>query len=389
MTDQELKTVFDSSSIKVGDHARIRRRGDTWWINIQVHRRQVRRSLKTTNKAEATKRALKIERGMVEGGLDLDRDKITLDEAIDAYDAFLVSEGRAPKTMTQYRHTFKLMRQVAREMSRSLLIQVDLSFVDRFRAVRADQGKAPKTIHTETTILRQVVNHVRRRNLLSHDPLAGFRLAKPKPSPQPCWTRDEVLQILAASRPPHKHVLELLAETGMRVGEAKHLTWADVVLTGPYPVVHIRPKDMWKPKTGDIRAVPLSPRAIQLLRAMPRHSKWVFTGSPRASDPHGVRQMSERRLLVYLKRLLARIGLPGHLHTFRHAFISHAASEGVPEAVIRSWVGHVDSQIIRLYMHIADRTSQGWMQRLHFTGKSPKDLVPSPVFESEEIDDAF
>jgi len=28
-------------------------------------------------------------------------------------------------------------------------------------------------------------------------------------------------------------------------------------------------------------------------------------------------------------------------------------------------VGHVDAQILRLYMHIADRTSQGWMQRLH------------------------
>ena len=59
------------------------------------------RSLETTNKAEATKRALKIERGMVEGSLDLDRDKITLDEAIEAYDAFLVSEGRAPKPMVE------------------------------------------------------------------------------------------------------------------------------------------------------------------------------------------------------------------------------------------------------------------------------------------------
>lgn len=37
----------------------------------------------------------------------------------------------------------------------------------------------------------------------------------------------------------------------------------------------------------------------------------------------------------------------------------------MPEAVIRSWVGHVSAEIIRLYMHIADRASQGWMQRLH------------------------
>ena len=69
-----------------------------------------------------TKRALKIERGMVEGNLDLGRDKITLVEAIDAYDAFLVCEGRAPRTLTQYRHTFKLMRQIATELGRPLRI---------------------------------------------------------------------------------------------------------------------------------------------------------------------------------------------------------------------------------------------------------------------------
>lgn len=287
MTDRKKNSDDDGSSIKVGDHARIWLRGDTWWINIQVHRRQVRRSLETTNKAEAKKRALKIERGMVEGNLDLDRDKITLVEAIDAYDAFLVSEGRAPWTLAQYRHTFKLMRQVATESGRPLLIQVDLSFVDRFRKLRAEQGKAPKTIHTETTILRQVVNHSRRRNLLSRDPLAGLRLAKPKPRPQPCWTRDEVQRILAASRPPHRHALELLAETGMRVGELKHLTWPDVAADGPHPVLHVRPKDGWKPKTGDIRAIPLSPRAVELLGSLPRHSKWVFTALPRPSDPKG------------------------------------------------------------------------------------------------------
>lgn len=28
-------------------------------------------------------------------------------------------------------------------------------------------------------------------------------------------------------------------------------------------------------------------------------------------------------------------------------------------------MGHVSAEIIRLYMHIADRASQGWMQRLH------------------------
>lgn len=89
------------------------------------------------------------------------------------------------------------------------------------------------------------------------------------------------------------------------------------MLEGPNPVLHVRPKDGWKPKTGDIRAIPLSPRAVELLGSLSRHSKWVLTAPPRPSDRKGQRQISERRLLLHLKRLLARIGLPGHLHTFR------------------------------------------------------------------------
>lgn len=35
-----------------------------------------------------------------------------------------------------------------------------------------------------------------------------------------------------------------------------------------------------------------------------------------------------------------------------------------PEATVRTWVGHVDRHIIRLYTHIADQDSQQKMLRL-------------------------
>ena len=37
---------------------------------------------------------------------------------------------------------------------------------------------------------------------------------------------------------------------------------------------------------------------------------------------------------------------------------------GVPEAVVRAWVGHVDRDIMKLYTHIAAADSQSAMQRL-------------------------
>jgi hypothetical protein len=73
-----------------------------------------------------------------------------------------------------------------------------LAFMYRFRSRRADQGETPKTIHAESTILRQVVNHCRQRNLLFRNALAGPRLTKLKPRTQPCRTREEVQRILPA-----------------------------------------------------------------------------------------------------------------------------------------------------------------------------------------------
>lgn len=41
-----------------------------------------------------------------------------------------------------------------------------------------------------------------------------------------------------------------------------------------------------------------------------------------------------------------------------------ALMAGVPEAVVRSWVGHVDRDILKLYTHIAAAASQSAMQCL-------------------------
>ena len=62
--------------------------------------------------------------------------------------------------------------------------------------------------------------------------------------------------------------------------------------------------------------------------------------------------------------MLKQLGLKGHLHTFRHSFISHALTSGVPEAIVRSWVGHVDHRILKTYTHVADQISQNAMEKV-------------------------
>ena len=158
--------------------------------------------------------------------------------------------------------------------------------------------------------------------------------------------------------------LTFLAETGTRCGEMQHLTWEDVALDGDQPHVRIQAKDGWKPKTGDMHVIPLTRRAVTMLESLPRAAKWVFTARATSRHREPDRQVAQRRLLAYLKRILKPLGLKGHLHTFRHSFISHALVRGTPEAIVRKWVGHVDAEILKVYTHIADAASHAAMQHL-------------------------
>lgn len=251
---------------------------------------------------------------------------------------------------------------------------------DAYRAeavARKTKPAQPKTVLNETVIIRQFVNFALSRNLISTDPLRNLKLKKVKCKPQPFWTRAEVKHILALVEPPHKLAMVILAETGMRVGELKWLTWDDVDFD--HGVLRIRPKDGWKPKTGDQRVVPIQPVVRKLLLGLPRRCPWVLTSASSSRYPQGDHQISERRLLQYLKRILKRLGLPGHVHTFRHSFISDALTKGIPEAVLRSWVGHVDPGVMQLYTHIADSASQAAMQRLAAANDRARESLVSPV----------
>ena len=148
----------------------------------------------------------------------------------------------------------------------------------------------------------------------------------------------------------------------MRVGELAWLTWDDIDPIAN--VLRVRPKPGWKPKSGEQRAVPLSPMLRVLLTSLPRQFRWVVTMPGTARHPKPGRPWTERRLLIALKKVLKSAGLTGKLHTFRHSFISRALLGGIPVAVVQEWVGHVDPTIIRQYTHVHCEASQAAMARL-------------------------
>ena len=73
---------------------------------------------------------------------------------------------------------------------------------------------------------------------------------------------------------------------------------------------------------------------------------------------------NDRHILAYLKTVLAKLGLEGTNHKFRHSFCTIAVLSGVNFFTLRRWVGHIDEEALKIYVHIADEEAQVTMRQL-------------------------
>lgn len=368
MTDANKQDYFPA-----GDRVSIFLRGKTWNCNYQQNGQQVRRSLGTKSKKEAILRAQRLETELARGDTPHQIRVAGLAEVIDAYLAHAVAEERAPGTLKRYRQITGEISRLATDRNVTRVDGLSIRFADAYKQWLKQKGNQSITIYHKAVILRSLALFAKRRQMCVHDPLEGYRLKKPKPTAQPCWTPEQADQIIRAAPEAYRDYFTFLRETGCRAGEAKFLMWDDVRLDAG--VILIRAKEgpwgSWRPKSGDQRSIPMTDKVRALFRSMPRHGLWVFCAQPSKRFPAKDRQLSEAQALEVLqKKVLVKLGLEGKLHTFRHTYISQALTRGVPEAVVRQWVGHVDPAILRLYTHVADEVSQAYVSR--FSGNSPK-----------------
>ena len=353
---------------RIGERVSIFVKGRVWYANHQEGPKQKRTSLRTRNHEVARQKARAIE-AELSGAVPRQAGTFDIAAAVQAYIDWQDSNDRAPKTMVKYRDVLTRFAAHCRDAGVRLMHAITVQTIDEFAVRRRRDGMAAKTVYTELTIIRQWLNFAVTRRMLIASPVAGTKLVKPKPTPREYWRQDKLDAIVDTAKGPYKAAYLLMSETGMRVGEVIHLTHDDLTLDGPAPVAHIRAKEVvagakpWRPKNGEERAVPLSPRAVAMLSSLPRRRRWVIDRmngtAATANQP-----ANDRHILAYLKTVLAKLGLEGTNHKFRHSFCTIAVLAGVDFFTLRRWVGHVDEEALKIYVHIADEQAQMTMRQL-------------------------
>ena len=122
--------------------------------------------------------------------------------------------------------------------------------------------------------------------------------------------------------------LELLCLTAMRTAEVRLAKWSEFDLDSATWTV---PAARMKKSTADHR-VPLSERAVNILRALPRLDDWVFPGAA-AGKPIGSSTM--------LREALKPLRADCTVHGFRSTFRDWAAeTTGYPNHVVEMALAH-------------------------------------------------
>lgn len=264
--------------------ATFRRRGDAW--QAEIRRRGFYRSATFATKSEARAWAARIETDYLDGRRGKTAHR-TLDDALARY-AREVSPKRRGARWEAIRLTFWRREMSLRHL---LLSELTPEEIGKWRDSRLKEVSAG-TVLREFSLLSAILETARKEwKWLATNPLADVR--KP-PQPQPrkrLISDDEAAKVVAALNGRLSAqvgiMFRLSLETAMRAGEIHSLTWERI--NGRVALLPLT-------KNGEMREVPLSTAAMEIIHELPHREGPLFDVQPGTRDELFRRAREKARL---------------------------------------------------------------------------------------------
>jgi integrase/recombinase XerD len=221
------------------------------------------------------------------------------------------------------------------------------------------EGRAPAaatTVQRKVACLRSFHRHLRREELLAHDPTAELKgPPRGKRLPQ-VLSRDEVAALLAQPRGEgpsalrDRALLELMYACGLRASEAVGIRLDELDLEAGV----LRATG----KGNKERLVPIGSKAVAALMA------YLAIGRPRLVGLGEERRvfvnqrgqgLTRQGLYKIVQRHARGAGLADKMspHTLRHTFATHLLAGGCDLRSLQEMLGHADIATTQMYTHLS------------------------------------
>ena len=282
-----------------------------------------------------------------------------------------LERGLSRNTLDAYRSD--LMQYGAfLERERTGALDADHRRLTKFITTLASGGPdrpavAPATIQRKVACLRSFYRHLRREDMLDHDPTAELRAPKRSQRLPQVLARHEVQALLAAPRGTEpgalrdRALLELMYACGLRASEAVGLDVSDVDVGTGVLRAH--------GKGSKERPVPIGRQAVAAVKT------YLQRGRPRLVEAGNEESrlfvnrrgtgLTRQGLYKIVQRHARTAGLEGKMspHTLRHTFATHLLAGGCDLRSLQEMLGHADIATTQIYTHLsAERLKESYFE---------------------------
>jgi integrase len=320
--------------------ATVYKRGKTYWLKWYVDGEAKYESLKTQDKKEAliAKAAKELE---LRTGTSVAQSNQTVKEFSEQY--LLWHSGEYPWAVKEMRYYFDSV--VIPEFGSMRLASLDPQKVELWKHRRLGSvghvSKRPisrATVNNELKKFKAMVNKAVEWGVVPRNTINSVKtLQRLDARPRSYFTTEQLVAIYEAD-PSSSAIWQVLANTGMRVGEAMALKWENVNDKN----IRIISSKEFHTKTRQWRDIPISPgcrRALQELK--------------KSNDDYVLPRMCKMTLRTKFKKACEKAGVVGTPHELRHTFISHLVMQGVPLRTVQVLAGHKTISVTEQYAHLA------------------------------------
>jgi integrase len=315
--------------------ASIRPRGEGWQVRVtrQGFPPEVK-TFRTKQDAEVWARAVETE---IDKGTHQSRttaERATLADILVRY-----SEEVTPAKKGAKDETIRLKALARSRLAKYALANLTPSAIAAYRDERL-KTVGPGTVIRDLAVLSSILNHARREwGFAVTNVVQAIRKPRQPQGRERVLSSTDERALLEAASPINRRtpwlqpVIVMALETAMRQGELLALQWENVSLER-------RTALLPDTKNGTRRVVPLSTRAVETLRALPR----AISGQ--------VFQISKPALHLRFTAACERAGITDlHFHDLRHTATTRLADK-LPNLVELSAVtGHRNLQMLKRYFH--------------------------------------
>ncbi|OGV93809.1 hypothetical protein A3B57_03480 [Microgenomates group bacterium RIFCSPLOWO2_01_FULL_47_10] len=277
---------------------------------------------------------------------------LTLSDAKVQFITYLRQKGRANATILAYGKDIDQLEDFAKSQGKADISQTDTQDIENFKIFLKNDKYTAKSISRKVNSIKSLFRFLKVQGLVEANPAQLVTHPKYEISPPRALSRMEYRALRDACRDDVRlsAIIEVLLQTGMRIGELAGLMIEDVDFAKK--VSAIRPY-----QSHDGRSVPLTEAAIksieEYLKIRPK-TKEATLFVTKTGNPFLV-----RNIRTAIDRYYKMAGIKdAKVNDLRHTFIIQQLQAGVPLTYLSKIVGHKRLSTTEKYLKMIESKTE-------------------------------